>query len=193
MLSTIFSPSIENSYVKKFVSHILSKMDYEKYRSLLSRVNQNPELTYKFVVFEYTHSTVDAPILQAEYVPGTRALIHDVINNSDFGLNMKRLFGDSICWYTRRKTDLSKPHDEQLTNIRQIVVVIEDDMPPLIPLDSARNENNIPLDSAQNENEMPGLISSATILNPEDENIAPHITFTNYINTPYGLHGWWNP
>lgn len=181
---------------------MLSKMDYDKYRSLLSRVDQNPELTYKFVVFEYTHSPTDAPILQAEYVPGTRALIHDVINNSDFGLNMKRLFGDSICWYTRRKTDLSKPHNDQLTNIRQIVVVIEDDIPPLIPFDSARNENNIPqpipLVPAQNENEMPGLISSATILNPEDENIAPHITFTTYTDTPYGLnqtvnverHGW---
>jgi hypothetical protein len=171
MLSTIFSPSIENSNVKACVMHMLSKMNYEKYRNLLCRVTENPDSTYKFVVFEYTYSPTDAPILQAEYVPGTRALIHNVIQNPDFAVNMRRLFGNYVTWYTRRKTDNTKPYNEQVTNIRQLVLVVADNVPPLIPSPVLNPEDD-----------MPGLIPLAPVLNPEDENVPLPVTFTNYYN-----------
>jgi hypothetical protein len=108
-------------------------MDYNKYHNTLRLVDRFPSKSRKFVVFEYTYSPSGSAIHQAEYVPGTTAYIHNVIQHPDFRANMVNLFGNAN-YYTRRKTDFSKPIGEQLTNIRQLVVVVEDEMPPLIHL-----------------------------------------------------------
>lgn len=133
MLATIFSPSIDSATVKQCVGHMLQKMNYSRYRHQLYLADTYPSLARKFVVFEYTHSPFDAAVLQAEYVPGTRVPIHNVLQHPDFRTNMVRLFGD-VNFYTRRKYDLSKPMEDRLTNTRQLVVDIVDTMPPLVPV-----------------------------------------------------------
>jgi hypothetical protein len=143
MLASIFKPSIDNTTVKQCLAHILSKMDYDKYRNALYVVNKYPGVTRKFVVLEYIHSPSESTILQTEYVPGTRAYIHNVIQHPDFRANMISVFGN-VVFYTRRKQDFSKPLEDRLTNTRQLVIQLheeptavlnpeDDDMPPLIP------------------------------------------------------------
>jgi len=112
---------------------MLQKMDYSKYRHQLYLADTYPNLARKFVVFEYTHSPFDAAVLQAEYVPGTRVPIHNVLQHPDFRSNVVRLFGD-VNFYTRRKYDFSKSLAERLTNTRQFVIDILDTMPALVPV-----------------------------------------------------------
>ena len=141
MLAAIFKPSIDNTNVKQCMSHILSKMDYNKYRSTLYLAQRYPGVTRKFVVLEYTQSPSDSTILHAEYVPGTRVSIHNILQHPDFRFSMISTFGN-VNFYTRRKQDYSKPLDERLTDTRQLVVEIReevlnpedefDDMPPLL-------------------------------------------------------------
>ena len=148
----MYNSSIESPNVKRCVAHMLKNMDYATYQRMLIAAEHNPTNEYKFVAMEYTYSPIDAPILHAEFVPGTREFIHNVIYKPDFQTNMARLFGDAT-YYTRRKTDLSKPPGEQLTNVRQLVVVIKDDMPGLI-------------DVTNHEVIWDG---NRTVMNPEDE------------------------
>lgn len=150
----MFKPSIDNSNVKQLVSHMLSKMNFDKYQQFLEYVDRNPEQDHKFVVFEYVESPSYVLISRSERLPGTQTSIHSLIQNPEFDENMRLLFGksDILSWYTRRKMDYSKPENDRLTDIRQLVVMIKrdpedySDMPPLIPADD----------------------SSIRILNPED-------------------------
>jgi len=167
MLNLIFKPSIENSNVKQLVSHMLSKIDFDKYQKFLHNVARYPKQNHKFVVFEYVQSPSDTLITRSERLPGSKMSIHNIIQNPDFDKHMTCLFGkpDRVLWYTRRKMDYTKPLEEQLSDTRQLIVLNKQeldedysDMPSLIP---TGNDSYIPpLNPTEND--------SYSILNPED-------------------------
>lgn len=133
MFATMFNPSNKNAIAKQCVGHMLRSMDYNAYLAFLRRAERFPHKDHKFVVFEYVQSPVDSGITSSENVPLTRFSIHSVMQDPEFGSDMKRLFGD-VAWYTRRKMDYSIV-PEQPTNLRQVIIVVEkNDMPPLIPI-----------------------------------------------------------
>lgn len=158
MLSTIFKPSNENSTVKQLVSHMLSNMNFSKYQKFLQRASSYPQQDHKFVLLEYVESSCDALISRSERLPGTKISIHSLIQNPDFDANMKRLFGEADSWYTRRKIDYSKPVQDQLSDTRQLVLLIKQE-------------------SDDNYSDMPALVSAPVvnnvILNPEDHYLIP--------------------
>jgi hypothetical protein len=139
MFATIYKSPIENESSKDLVSHMLHKMDIEKYRRFVSRANKYPNRDHKFVVFEYVESPTDSLIARSERIYRGKMSIHSMITHPDFEQNMTRLFVDSdrVSWYTRRKLDYTKPFGvEQLSDTRQLVLIIKadeySDMPPLI-------------------------------------------------------------
>ena len=141
MLATIYNGSIETSNAKKLLSHMLQKMDFDKYDRFLQRTKKYPQRDHRFVLLEYVETPSTSAISMSERVPNSKLSIHSVIMDPDFYQNMMRLFVDSdnVTWYTRRKIDYTKPFDmDQLTDTRQLVLIVKgevDDMPPLIPVE----------------------------------------------------------
>ena len=182
MLNTMFKPSNENSTVKQLVSHMLGNMNFNKYQKFLQHASSYPQQDHKFVLLEYVESPCDALISRSERVPGTRISIHSVTQNPDFDTNMKCLFknSDRDSWYTRRKIDYSKPAHEQLSDTRQLVLLIKQE-------------------SEVDYSDMPSLISAADvnspILNPEDNYaLPPLIPLSPYTYGGYGLNQtMWSP
>ena len=178
----MFKPSNENSTVKKLVSHMLSNMNFSKYQKFLQHASSYPQQDHKFVLLEYVESPCDALISRSERLPGTRISIHSLIQNADFDANMKRLFGEADSWYTRRKIDYSKPAHEQLSDTRQLVLLIKqesDEMPELIPTASS----------------VPTFIdTSHPVLNPEDYNLPSLIPIPSYSYAGSGVNQtFWSP
>jgi len=144
-------------------------MDFDKYQQFLQRTGRYPDQDHKFVVLEYVESPCDVLIARSEHLAGSRMSIHSIIQNPDFDLNMKRLFGssDRNSWYTRRKIDYTKPFGvEQLSDTRQVVVLVkrdpDEDMPPLI---SNLNADVVrPVLNPEADNYMPPLIPTATTM-----------------------------
>jgi hypothetical protein len=167
MLTTMFMPSIESSSVKELMGHMLRNMNFDKYQQFLERTGSYPELDHRFVVLEYVESPCDVLIKRSEQLAGSRMSVHNVIQNPDFDLNMKRLFGNSDrnSWYTRRKRDYTKPFGskEALTDTRQLVVLVkreqEDEMPPLVS--NLNADVPRPVLNPEPEDEMPPLIPIA--------------------------------
>jgi hypothetical protein len=182
MLATIFKPSNESSNVKQLVSYILHNMDMNKYQQFIQKSVNHPTKEHKFVVLEYVESPIQSRIHRSERLPGSSTSIHSIIQNPDFDTNMQRLFVNSkkVGWYTRRKYDFSKPDGpEQLSDIRQLILLIEEqppeedysDMPPLV--------------SAEN--------TSQPVLNPEQfvmPEISPIPSYTFDIGVNQTI---WNP
>ena len=142
MLNSIFNSSKKDANVNRCVLHMLQHMDYSKYQKFVTDSSKFPDMTHKYVIFEYTESPCDSLIICSErLLPGTPS-IHSIISNPLFGDNMRFLFcdnADRVSWYTRRKVDYSLPFAEQLTNVRQLVLMYngevphDDDIPPLMP------------------------------------------------------------
>jgi hypothetical protein len=188
MLNTMFKPSIESSTTQQLVSHMLSNMDFGKYQKFLQYADRYPQNDHKFVLFEYVESPTNALISRSERVPGTRISIHSVTQNPDFDANMKLLFknSDRDSWYTRRKIDYTKSPQEQLSDTRQLVLLIKQE-------------------SEDDYSDMPSLISAADVtrpvLNPEDTYAVPSFTplpplipLSPYTYNGYGLNQtMWTP
>jgi hypothetical protein len=161
---------------------MLQRMDYAKYQKFLSDRAKFPDRDHKFVVFEYVESPCDSLITSSErLLPGTPS-IHSIISNPLFNDNMKFLFGDSdhMTWYTRRKVDQTKPFEEQLTNVRQLVVMIskevpldeEDTLPPLMPV------NNPDIYNFCSDDDVPPLMqipSNNTVLTRDMDNYSDDV------------------
>lgn len=173
MLNSIFNSSNKDANVNRCVLHMLQHMDYSKYQKFLSDSSKFPDMTHKYVIFEYTESPCDALIICSErLLPGTPS-IHSIISNPLFGDNMRSLFcdnADRVSWYTRRKVDYSLPFAEQLTNIRQLVLMYSgevpphDDIPPLMPASNPvlnTDIYNFP-DDDDDYSDMPSLIPMPT-------------------------------
>jgi hypothetical protein len=190
MLATIYNGTIETSNAKKLLSHMLQNMDFDKYDRFLHRVRNYPDRDHRFVMLEYVESPSSSPISMSERVPGSKLTIHNVIMDPDFGQHMMRLFvnSDNVNWYTRRKLDYTKPFGmDQLTNTRQLVLVVKgelDEMPPLIPV-----ETTTPVFNPE-EDRMPPLISlgrqspvvlNQTIWNPQPRPYSHLSPNTNWI------------
>lgn len=209
MLNLIFNSSKENANVNRCVVHMLQRMDYVKYQKFLSDGAKFPDRDHKFVVFEYVESPCDSLIASSErLLPGTPS-IHSIISNPLFSDNMKFLFGDSdrITWYTRRKVDQSKPFEEQLTNVRQLVVMMakevpldeEDTLPPLMPVNNPVLNPDI-YNFYSDDDDMPPLMqipSNKTVLtqdiNNSSDDVPPPlvpIPSYNYFNSGLNQSIW---
>lgn len=186
MLNTMFKPSIEKSNARELVSHMLSNMDFNKYQKFLQHADSYPQQDHKFVLFEYVESPCNALISRSERLPGSRVSIHNTIQDPDFNVNMKRLFGESDTWYTRRKIDYTKSAHEQLSDTRQLVLLIKQQ-------------------PEEDYSDMPSLISPAdvtpSVLNPEDNHSPPSFTplpplipLSPYSYSGYGMNQTiWSP
>ena len=148
---------------------MIQNMNFDKYERFLRQAEKSPKKDHKFVVFEYVESPSDAKINQSERLSGTNMTInnvlYNVLYNPHFDDNMKRLFGasDRHSWYTRCKIDYTNSVKGEVTNSRQLVLLIKaesdeySDIPELITAPAVANpvlnpENNI----------MPSLIPTPT-------------------------------
>lgn len=122
---------------------MIDTMNFKEYQMFLQISKRYPKRDHRFVVFEYIESPCDSLIKKSQYFPTMTVSVHKAISHPDFADNMHRLFEASprTTWYTRRKIDYSKPFEEQLSDSRQLVVIIKresedeyDDIPPLIPV-----------------------------------------------------------
>ena len=165
MLNTVFKPSNKNSNVKQLMSHILRNMKFDKYQQFLQRAARYPEQDHKFVVFEYVQSPADAVISHSERLPGTRTSIHSLIQRSDFDQNMVRLFGE-CAWYTRRKIDYTKSPEDELSNTRQLVLLI-------------KRETEDDYSDMPSLNSNPNAVLPRPVLNPETDDMPPLLPMNN--------------
>lgn len=116
MISSMLSNNTVN--VAYGMSHILSRIDYDKLRGGLSRASRSSE-PLSIVLFEYVHSTVYDTIAEMERIPGTTQFIHNFLEKDEVKNILKALFVSqaNMKVYTRRKTD-----GEELTKYRQVIL-----------------------------------------------------------------------
>ena len=130
MISSMLSNNTVN--VAYGMTHILSRIDYDKLRMGLSRATRTSD-SFNIVLFEYVHSSVYDTIAEMERIPGTTQFIHNFLEKDEVKNILKMLFVSqpNMKLYTRRKMD-----NEELTKYRQVILNISPGMPsPIIDME----------------------------------------------------------
>jgi hypothetical protein len=110
----------------QMLAGIMTKVDWPAFATALRKAKGNPTKKHYAVLFDYVYSCVHEPIAMIEKVKGMSVSVHDAIQHPKIDEWLMNTFCTGNCQiYTRRKMDFTKTGMEQITHIRQLLVVFE--------------------------------------------------------------------